>query len=116
MAANVVGAIILQKVWEGPCWEGVWPFLDPWDVVGLRTTATVWNVPGEYVPHGELFFFHIEKEPFGLTKAVEFRPCVSAETLKACALIGLHKITEDATSSSFNDISAELGDGWRYVD
>ena len=68
--------------------RGVWPFLDPWDVVGLRTTASVWNVPGEYVPHGELFFFHIKKEPFVLTKAVEFRPCVSAETLKACALIG----------------------------
>ena len=88
MAAKVVGAIILQKAWEGPCWEGVWPFLDPTDVVGLRTTASVWNVPGEYVPHGELFFFHIKKEPFVLTKAVELRPCVTVETLKACALIG----------------------------
>ena len=64
------------------------PFLDPWDVVGLRTTASVWNVPVEYVPHGELFFFHIKKEPFVLTKAVELRPCVTVETLKACALIG----------------------------
>ena len=33
MAANVVGAKISQKMWERPCCEGVWPYLDPWDVV-----------------------------------------------------------------------------------
>ena len=71
-----------------PFWEGVWPFLDPWDVVGLRTTSSVWNVPGKYGPHGELFFFLIKKEPFALTRAVEFKPFVLAETLGACALIG----------------------------
>ena len=95
----MVGAKILQKMWEGPCWEGVWPSLDPWDVVGLRTTASVWKVPGKYGPHGELFFFLIEKEPFALTKA-EFRPCVGDATSKACALIGLH--AEEATSLSLS--------------
>ena len=50
MAANVVGAKISQKMWDGPWWEGVWPFLDPWDVVGLRTAASVWNVPKKYGP------------------------------------------------------------------
>ena len=30
-------------------------FLDPWDVVGLRTTSGVWTVPAKYGPHGELF-------------------------------------------------------------
>ena len=47
---------------------------------------------GEVWLHGELFLFLIKKEPFALTKAVEFRPSVAAETLKACALIGLHMI------------------------
>ena len=72
----------------GPHWEGVvWPFLDPWDVVGLRTTASVWNAPGKCGPHGELFFFFlIKKQPFVLTLAVEFRPRVTAETLKALCL------------------------------
>ena len=30
-ACIFVGAKILQKMWEGPYWEGVWPCLDPWD-------------------------------------------------------------------------------------
>ena len=46
---------------EGSSWEGMWPFLDPWDVVGLRTTASVWNVPKEYGPYSELFFFLFEE-------------------------------------------------------
>ena len=39
-----------------PIWEGVWPYLDPWDSVCLRTASVEWNVPGKYGPHGELFF------------------------------------------------------------
>ena len=54
---------ISEKVWEGPWWEGMWPFLDPWDVVEMRMTASSWNVPSKYGPHGELFFFLIKKEP-----------------------------------------------------
>ena len=85
MAAKVVGAKILQKMRDGPCWEGVWPYLDPWDVLKLRTTASVWNVPGKYGPHGELFFFLKKKEPFVLTKAVEFRPlCYCGDTESMC--------------------------------
>ena len=106
MAPNLVGAKILQKMLEGPYLEGVWLSLDPWDVVGLRATASVWNVPGKYGPHGE-FFFLIKKDPFVLTEAVEFRPGVAAKTLKACALIGLHMILEEATSS-FSGLAAEL--------
>ena len=56
-----------------------------------------------------------EKELFALTMAVEFRPC-AAETLKACALIGLHMITEEAASLSLSGIFAELGDRWRHGD
>ena len=108
MAANLVGAKTLQKIWEGCCWEGVWIFLNPWDVEVLGTTTSVWNVLGKYGSHGELFFFFMKKEPFVLTTAVEFRPCVTAETLKACALNGLLMIAEDSTSSTLNGLSPEL--------
>ena len=47
-----------------PLWEEVlWPLLDAWVTLHLRTTSLKWNVPGRYGPHGELFFFHLEKEP-----------------------------------------------------
>ena len=52
--------------------------------------STLWDVPKKYGPHGELFFYFLKKEPMVLSKLVNFGPCVSAETVKACALIGLH--------------------------
>ena len=76
-------------------WEGVWPHLDPWDVVRLRTSSSYWNAPGRYGPHSELFFFLIKKEP-------QFKPSVLAETLKACALIGLHLLAAEGGSGSAN--------------
>ena len=36
------------------------------------------------------FFFLIKKEPVAVSNEVPFKPFVSAETVKACALIGLH--------------------------
>ena len=56
--------------------EGVWPYLDSWGVVRLRTSSCFWNGPRKYGPHGELFFFLIKKEPFALTEAVVFKPFV----------------------------------------
>ena len=58
--------------WRRPCWEGVWPSLDPWDVVGLRTTASVWNVPKKCGPYGELFMFLTTKEQTNHEKVVGF--------------------------------------------
>ena len=49
-------------------------------------------------PHGELFFFILKKEPMVLSELVEFGPCFSAETVKSCALIGLHLIGQASTS------------------
>ena len=46
-----------------PICEGVWLYLDPMDGVCLRTASVEWNVPGKFGPHGELFFFQIQKEP-----------------------------------------------------
>ena len=42
------------------------------------------------MPHTARFFFFIRKEPVALTKAVPFKLFLSTESLKACALIGLH--------------------------
>ena len=103
MACSIVGAKIFQKMWEVPCPEGVWPCLDPWDIVRLRTSSSCWNVPGKYGPYSELFFL-IKKEPVALAKVVPFKPVVPAETLKAGALIGLH-----GSSSTGGVFSPELG-------
>ena len=108
-----MGAKILQKMREGPCWDGVWPHLDPWDVVRLRTSSSVWSVPAKYGPHAELLFF-LKKEPLTLTKAVVFEPFVPAETLKSCALIGLHLTAGGSARGSSGGQSLNLGHMWRY--
>ena len=87
MACSCVGTKILQKMWDGPFLEGVWPCLDSWDSVRLRTASTYWNIPGKYGPHGELFFFLVKKEPVASNDVLS-NFFVSAETLKACAHIG----------------------------
>ena len=86
---------MVPEMWNMPLLESVWPYLDPWDSVRLRTASTRWNAPGKYGPHGELFFFLLKKQPTVISELVEFGPCVSAETAKACALIGLHMMAEE---------------------
>ena len=85
-------------------WDGVWPYLDLMDSVCLRTASMEWNVPGKYGPHGELFFFLIQKEPgarlgreiFSPFFDADIRtPLFSADVLKKCALIALHVISEE---------------------
>ena len=92
-----------QRLWEKPIWEGVWPFLDPMDGVCLRTASMEWNVPGKYGPHGELFFFPIQKEPATEPVGETFSPffnadirthLFSANVLKKCAFVALHLIAE----------------------
>ena len=39
------------------CEEVLWPCLDAWDSVRLRTTSTQWNVPGRYGPYEDFSFF-----------------------------------------------------------
>ena len=41
-------------------------------------------------------------------------PCVSAEMLKACALIGLHLLAADYEMGSSGSQSRDLGDLWTY--
>ena len=46
--------------------------------------------------------------------AVSFRPFASAETLKACALTGLHLLAAEGEAGSSGNQSPDLGDMWRY--
>ena len=75
-----------------------------------RTASTCWNVPGKY---GLLFFF-IKKEQVAISNEVPFGPFVSAETLKACALIGLHLLAAEGEAGLSGSQSPDLGDMWRY--
>ena len=68
----------------------------------------------EVRPFSELFFFFVKKESVALTPAVPFKPCVSAGTLKACALIGLHLSAAEDEAGSSGSQSPDSGDIWRY--
>ena len=89
MVLQYCGCEDFAKYVAGPFREGFWPCRDPWDIVRLRTSSSYWNVPGEYGPYSELFFFLIKNEPVVPTKVVPLKPAVPAEMLKAGALIGL---------------------------
>ena len=102
----VVG--FLQSLWEKPIWEGGWPHLHPMVCVSLRTASTKWNVPGKYQPHGELFFFLIQKEPATMPGRETCSPLFnayirtssfSADVLKKCALMALHLIAQEGKDS-----------------
>ena len=64
--------------------------------------------------HGELFFFLIKKEQVVASNEVLPNPCVSAETPKACALIGLHQLAADCEVGSSGGQSLDQGDMWKY--
>ena len=111
----------LQSVWEKPIWEGVWLHLDPMDSVCLRAASMVWNVPGKYGPHGELFF-SIQREPATVTGSGTFSPLFnadicsslfSADVLKKCALIALHMIAEEGRDEEVGCCAPGLGDEWK---
>ena len=74
----------------------IWP---TWDSVRLRTASTLWDVPGKCGPYGELFFF-LTKEQVVASYEVLSIPCVSAETLEACAPIGFHLLAADCEMGS----------------
>ena len=91
-----------------PLWEEVlWPYLDAWDSVRLRTTSTQWNVPGRYGPYGELFFFFLEQEPIVLSKLVRFGPSIRPRD--DLLLLMQKKPTVVPDSEAFNP---HIGDGF----
>ena len=69
----------LRSLWEKPIWEGVWPHLDPMDSVCWRTASVEWNVCGKYGPHGQLFFFLIQKELATVPNSETFSPFVNPD-------------------------------------
>ena len=105
----MAGVGFLQSLWEKPIWEGVWPYLNPMDSACVRTASTVWNVPGKYWPHGELFFFLIQKEPAkvpdrdtlsspsSMLTSVPPPSPFSSDLLKKCALVALHVMAEEGS-------------------
>ena len=78
----------------------------------LRASSSCWNLLVKYGPHSELFFFLVKNVPVALTKAVEFRPSVLAETLKAFLLIGLHLLAAEDEAESSGSLSHDLGNMW----
>ena len=77
-----------QRCGKSVCEKGFGPNLDPCDSVRLRTASTHWDVPVN-------FLFLLEKESMVVGELVVLGPRFSAETGKACSLIGLHMMAEE---------------------
>ena len=102
-----------------------WPCLDSMDSVCSRTASVEWNGPGKYGPHGELFFFLIQKKPatdqVGETCSSFFNADIctssllslpSADVLKKCALLALHIIAEEGRDGDEFQVPG-LGGEWK---
>ena len=105
MACDRVVSDLMLPLWE----EVLWPFLDAWDSVRLRTTSTQWNVPRRYGPCGELFFIHLEKEPMVLRELVRLGPCIRPHG-ELLFLLMQKKPAFVSDSEAFNSF---VGDGFR---
>ena len=90
-------------------------------IVCLRTASMEWNVPRKYGPHGELFFFLIQREQAIAPNNETFSPFInpgvrvpwfSADVRKKCALIALHVMAEEATGGDGFQVP-ELGEEWK---
>ena len=63
---------------------------------------------------GDSFFFLIKKEPVVASDEVLPNPLVSAETLKACTLMGLHLLAAGGEAGSSGSQSPCSRDMWRH--
>ena len=81
----------------------------------------VWNVLGKYGPHGELFFFLVQKELATVPVGGTFSPFYNADIrislfcydlLKKCALFALHVIAEEGIDGDEYYVPG-LGDEWK---
>ena len=75
-------------------------------------------MPGKHGPHGELFFFLIQKEPAAMPGSETSSPfftadirtsSFSAEVLKKCALIGMHLRAEEERGGKGVGQTPDLG-------
>ena len=92
----MAGDGFLPSLWKEPIWEGVWPYVDPMDSVCFRTASMEWNVPVKYGPHGELFFFLIQKEPALAPVDETFSPLFKTDIRTSLSLL---KSSRSARSS-----------------
>ena len=60
------------------------------------------------------FCFFVKKEAVAFSNEVPFKPVVPVDTLKACALIGLHILAGEGEAGSSGSLSLDLGDMWRH--
>ena len=64
-----------KHMWEGSCWEGVWPCLDPWVLWVCQQRLASGMSRGRYGPHSELFIFRIRKEPVAFYEGSAVQAC-----------------------------------------
>ena len=95
----------------------------PIDSVCLRLASMECNVAGKYGPHGELFFFLMQKEPPIAPNSETFSPFInpairtplfSADVLKKCALLAWHVMAEEGRDGDgFSSLRAggRMGNG-----
>ena len=85
-----------------------------WVTAVGRCLALFGSVGQRAFAHGRALRLLSEERTDGLSELVEVWSCISAETVKACALIGLHMMAEEMTLRSDSDFSPDLGDMWKY--
>ena len=97
-----------SNMWERNFGEGVWPCLDPWD-----SGAPARSVQGKVLSRTANSFFLIKREPVASNNVPSNPSCLSAETLKVCALLGLHLLAAGSEAESSGSQSPDLRGMWR---
>ena len=93
-----------------PLWEKVlWPLLDVWDSVRPHTTSTQRNVTRRCGPHGELFFFFLEKESVVRRELIRLGPSIRPRG-ELLYILMQKKPAFVPDSEAFNSF---IGDGFR---
>ena len=83
----------------------MWPFLDPWDVIKMRTEASRWNISGKYGPYGEHFFLTLKKGPTIQNIIINFERDTSSDAEDGRSLSdeeGEHNVKNFMLVSSFS--------------
>ena len=111
--------VFLQFLWETP----IWAFGLPMDCVCFAQHLWSGMCQGRHGPHGEFFFFLIQKEPATMpARPLAFfsRPTSAffslfVDVIKKCALIGMHQKAEEGRGGESGCHTLDLGDMWRFV-
>ena len=96
-------------------WSSMVPEMTSFCVKGF---GTIWTrgtacVCAQHPRIGTFQGFLLKKETVVLSELVDFGPCFSAKTVKACAVIGLQIMAEENALRSDRDSSPDLGEMWK---